>query len=319
MSIYETNPLLKGHPHIRLLKILPASASSQDRITCSFELFDLNAAPRYQALSYEWGPKTPVKEIEVMNQPTTIRQNLWNFLSRLRGHGYHDYLWCDAICIDQANDNERNHQVQLMSQIYRNAHSVLAWLGEEDRDSSTTLSQIRSMSVMENSFGELSLRETIRRGLVALSERTYWTRIWIVQEITVAEVIKLFCGAEIIQWPDFARACTFITANEPSGDSQIWAKWLWDPIAGESKRLGDAQQRIQRAQAAQRIIHSTIRALSKSTMYGLFRSHDRWPRYKESFQTLSDRYSTSGCEDPRKCWRRFSSFVSLSCAVHPRR
>jgi hypothetical protein len=147
-------------------------------------------------LSYEWGPKTPIKEIEVMNRPTTIWQNLWNFLSRLRVHGYHDYLWCDANCIDQANDNERNHQVQLMSQIYRNAYSVLAWLGGEYRDSSATLSQIRSMSVMENSFGELRLRETIWRGLVAFSERTYWTRIWIVQEITVAEVIKLFCGAD---------------------------------------------------------------------------------------------------------------------------
>jgi len=135
MSIYANHPLSKGHACIRLLRIALAGDPT-DIITCEFSTFDIDAAPKYQALSYEWGPKSPLKEIEVMKQSTRIRSNLFNFLARLRSHGYHDYLWCDAICINQDSDDERNHQVQLMFQIYRKAHSVLVWLGEESHDSS---------------------------------------------------------------------------------------------------------------------------------------------------------------------------------------
>jgi hypothetical protein len=40
-------------------------------------------------------------------------------------------LWVDAICIDQSNIEERNHQVKLMDLIYKNAKIVFMWLGEE--------------------------------------------------------------------------------------------------------------------------------------------------------------------------------------------
>jgi hypothetical protein len=38
-------------------------------------------------------------------------------------------LWVDAVCIDQADDEERSEQVQMMSRIYKNASRVLVWLG----------------------------------------------------------------------------------------------------------------------------------------------------------------------------------------------
>jgi hypothetical protein len=39
------------------------------------------------------------------------------------------YFSIDAICIDQQNVKERNHQVQQMSAIYSTATEVIAWLG----------------------------------------------------------------------------------------------------------------------------------------------------------------------------------------------
>lgn len=38
-------------------------------------------------------------------------------------------LWIDAICIDQGNVTEKNHQVQRMGVIYAGVKMVMIWLG----------------------------------------------------------------------------------------------------------------------------------------------------------------------------------------------
>ena len=154
-----------------------------------------------------------------------IRANLWSFLSRLRSHNYHDYLWCDAICIDQGNNRERNHQVQLMSQIYRNASVVCVWLGEGSQESKSTLSTIHMISTcMKTSSTSpyLARREKVWSGLVELSHRSYWT-----QEVTVAQELELFCGSEKVAWEAFAIACKF-----PPDKLTPWASELWAPLTG---------------------------------------------------------------------------------------
>ena len=39
-------------------------------------------------------------------------------------------IWLDGICIDQANDLEKNHQVAFMSSIYDHGSRTLVWLGD---------------------------------------------------------------------------------------------------------------------------------------------------------------------------------------------
>ncbi len=43
-------------------------------------------------------------------------------------------LWVDAVCINQDDVVEKNHQVHLMKDIYGGATRVLVWLGEERHD-----------------------------------------------------------------------------------------------------------------------------------------------------------------------------------------
>jgi hypothetical protein len=38
-------------------------------------------------------------------------------------------LWIDALCINQANIDERNHQVGQMDRIYKDAEEVVIWVG----------------------------------------------------------------------------------------------------------------------------------------------------------------------------------------------
>ena len=282
MSIYEHSPLLKGQAHIRLMKLVPGQAT--DNIECTFSIFDIDAAPKYQALSYEWGAKFRPELIRINDRITSIRRNLWKFLSRLKSHGYHGYLWCDAICIDQNNYHERNHQVQLMSQIYRKAHSVLVWLGEESRDSSSTIRILRIISTCQDAVSRashLTRRAEIWKALAHLTKRRYWTRIWIVQEVTVAKTAVLFCGDEHIPWQVFATACKF-----PPDQLTPWASDLWAPLPG-----GQPEQQIERRAAG--------REVYRSIMYGLLRSQRRWPIYADSFTDLLIRYEYSGCEDDR--------------------
>ncbi|KAH8889207.1 HET-domain-containing protein [Thozetella sp. PMI_491] len=282
MSIYATNPLVSSRTHIRLLKISPGSRS--DAIRCVFNIFDLATTPDYEALSYEWGPESPTERILVNDQPITIRHNLWTFLSRLRAHGYHGHLWCDAICIDQSNDEERSHQVQMMTQIYGEAKRVLIWLGKEREDSTLVFQTLRCISAAKDERSRAALlteRERIVEGLRCVSKRTYWSRIWIVQEITLARDLSVFCGEEAIPWQIFASACQY-----PPDLYTLWACELWkhpdrDDLTKQTVRRGVGRE------------------LNHSTMYTLIRSQRRWPFSMDSFEDLYERYKESGCQDGR--------------------
>ncbi|EMT68770.1 Heterokaryon incompatibility protein 6, OR allele, partial [Fusarium odoratissimum] len=51
-------------------------------------------------------------------------------LRRLRWKRKKRVLWIDAICINQADVDEKNTQVPLMQKIYGQGQNVLVWLGE---------------------------------------------------------------------------------------------------------------------------------------------------------------------------------------------
>ena len=75
--------------------------------------------------------KAPCSGVEV-----EITGNLLDFLRHfiLEGHpDFQGYLWVDALCINQSANDEKSHQVNLMSQIYEKATRVFVWLGHEDK------------------------------------------------------------------------------------------------------------------------------------------------------------------------------------------
>ncbi|KAH7393462.1 heterokaryon incompatibility protein-domain-containing protein [Cadophora sp. MPI-SDFR-AT-0126] len=229
------------------------------------------------------------------DRPTTIQLNLWCFLSRLRSHGYLGYLWCDAVCIDQNSVYERNHQVQLMSQIYQKAGRVLVWLGEADQASTSTFEALRLLGRLDDfSSVQFKDRGAIWKGLLAISQRKYWTRVWIIQEITVARDIEVFCGKQKLSWSILATATKF-----PPDKLTTWASDLWTPLPDEE----DERQIMRRGIGRQ---------LHHSTMYGLMRSQRRWPRYMETITTLFTRYKESECERRRD---RIFALFKISKAV----
>lgn len=94
---------------------------------------DIKDRPQFDALSYAWGRGTPGSRRAILLNETHSLQmtdNLFAALRRLRRRFASRQLWIDAICINQDDLEERNHQVSMMDQVYLSAQHVCIWLGD---------------------------------------------------------------------------------------------------------------------------------------------------------------------------------------------
>jgi hypothetical protein len=177
----------------------------KDAVRC--KMFDVEFSTElvYVALSYEWGRVGEGSIIWIDGGFRKIGSSLFNALMHLRRPNEDLILWVDALCIDQQNLGERNHQVELMGKIYSQAAEVVIWLGLARDDSRLAMAQFRAIS--EN----LSLGKPVGRPVMHIEavlswvRRTYWRRMWVIQEIQLAKDLSICCGTERIKWSEFAR------------------------------------------------------------------------------------------------------------------
>jgi hypothetical protein len=111
-------------------------------IEVDLEEGSLDEPPAYDAISYMWDGQLPDQPILCGGKVMLVTRNCHRILScliqdlprqgALDGPQKSRALWIDAICIDRSSIEERNYQVSLMSEIYRNAQRVLVWPGECD-------------------------------------------------------------------------------------------------------------------------------------------------------------------------------------------
>lgn len=111
-------------------------------------------------------------------------------------------FWIDAICIDQSNIAERNHQVSRMREIYSKASLVLVWLG---LDCEQSLRYIQAMQKVDYEiFEHIQRRDpwhvTEAPATLALRRNPYWARLWTLQEFTLAQELILASGTTFIHW-----------------------------------------------------------------------------------------------------------------------
>jgi hypothetical protein len=202
----STHPPLNLHRRqIRLLQISDIEQSDGDAmISCRLSCFDLDSAPPYTALSYTWGSGQSVP-IRLQDHTFEIRENLANFLLQHHSQSsFTSFLWVDAICIDQNNVGEKNHQVPFMSQIYRRAEKVLIWVGRGDDNSYGALTHMVDC-VNSKRTKPLFPQPFIEKSLVKLFSNPYWSRIWIIQEIMFAKTLTVQWGTKQAKWKHFVK------------------------------------------------------------------------------------------------------------------
>ncbi|KAK4173663.1 putative heterokaryon incompatibility protein [Triangularia setosa] len=127
-SARKYEPLNHHDSSIRLLRLLPGRWI--DSIHCELQTVSLDDNPAYDALSYVWGNPQKKAPIIIDRSPVEATKNLIAALRRLRSSIDVKVLWVDAICINQADNNEKTHQIGMMARIYKSAADVQVFLGE---------------------------------------------------------------------------------------------------------------------------------------------------------------------------------------------
>ena len=121
---YTYVPLV-GPLDIRFVILYPSTFSSP--IEISILQTSLARERPYEALSYTWGDQKTLRPISIYGQKRRVvyvTQNLEAALRHLRPIKEPRLLWIDALCINQADVNERSFQVMRMGGIFSRAKNV---------------------------------------------------------------------------------------------------------------------------------------------------------------------------------------------------
>jgi hypothetical protein len=146
----------------------------------------------YEALSYMWGSEDCPLQIELNGTTIEAKNNLWRALKHIYQTDSVRILWIDALCINQNDINERNHQVSQMGRIYESAIGVLAWLGLSDDSSSLAMKCLFEFGLRFKGLRKMNQKDLSREPgflwingdeITAISlfcTREYWSRLWII-------------------------------------------------------------------------------------------------------------------------------------------
>lgn len=134
---YEYEPL--DGRQIRVIRLLPGR--NWTRLEAEIETIEVQDGESrdFEALSYVWGSDVKTDALYIKGQPKPITASLSSLLRRLRHPAQTRRLWADAVCINQADLEEKGRQIALMATIYSVAARVLVDLGEETADSALAM------------------------------------------------------------------------------------------------------------------------------------------------------------------------------------
>ncbi|KAM5349768.1 hypothetical protein ACJ41O_006273 [Fusarium nematophilum] len=196
--------------------------------------------PIFEALSYCWGDRLDVRDILVDGRLRSVTKNLHAALQRLRYEDRSRQVWADAICINQADDIEKTHQVNMMKNIFTQATSTTLFIGDYEADArepmdyppfskdikpdsragvETACALIRKLAenkhiyyldwendplyLPSNSFRIWYHATECIRSLVM---QPWWSRIWTVQETVLPAKPTVQYGAITLSWKLFGQA-----------------------------------------------------------------------------------------------------------------
>lgn len=136
MGSYQWNSL--GENGFQVLQILSLEP------VFSVELHDhsFDEPPEYHAISYVWGDQRPTELIFCNGQKIAVTKHLLEGLHSAVSVMKCNYLWVDAISINQEDENEKAHQISNMYRIFGNATGVLVWLGASEAGSDIAMKAI---------------------------------------------------------------------------------------------------------------------------------------------------------------------------------
>lgn len=224
-----------------LIRVLNLHKTRHNRLSCSIVHINLEEGG-YQALSYEWGE--PEQPFEILVHGTDeehqeelgyipLTKNLFKALKDLRDCPdiKSKRFWIDQICINQENEEEKGHQVELMAAIYRNASQVFTYLGPPSEDLECENGALRLLEDITTHFkpyfvdiartmpkkavenpklsplriweGDSTILEAYEPYWIHLLRIIYsgWTRrLWMIQENILCPKTHMLRGCRLLEW-----------------------------------------------------------------------------------------------------------------------
>ncbi|KAH7232718.1 heterokaryon incompatibility protein-domain-containing protein [Fusarium solani] len=272
-SLYE--PLDSSRSEIRVLKVPPENGENFELIKVS-----LDEGLPFVALSYVWGDMNDRIRITVHDRAVSVTKNLKLALTRLRHQlarpapdrpHQNFYVWADAICINQQDQAERGHQVQLMARIYTSADHVVSWLGPKDHSLAFQAIHALAYTMKRNNPKQVPPTQTTFRpewlrhiprlcrqdpdktrtpfhnaaweAISDLLSDQYWDRVWIFQEVALACRLRLLSmGDSILDWNDFELVWMTLTrwkqeiAEANTGKPDFLHDGIWSALTKQKIR-----------------------------------------------------------------------------------
>jgi hypothetical protein len=251
----------------------------------------------YSALSYTWGDELAEIPITVNESTFFVTPNLAAALGSLRTNakfgGIFRTLWIDAICINQEDVNERNHQVAQMQEIYAGAQEVIVWLGPADSNPSIgpAFLFVHDLCKHLNELGIFNLKnytaadldralekattQLHRQNWCAVIEillKPWWGRVWVIQELASARRAFLQFGKLSLPWPEMALIIHILNT--------------WHPSLTQLELLGDLYE----TEVGEAIYRAASIANARTTFQR---------KVINSFESLIYLSQLSQCKDPR--------------------
>ena len=224
-------PPLGAPTHIRVLEILPGNPNSEVRFRVREKI--LGDGGIYYALSYAWGPPNFTRKIYSAEGFIQVTENLWKALNHYRKADELMTLWVDAVCIAQANNQERSQQIVLMRTIYSESMCVLIWLGPESPSDRLAVEFItRAVDLSEGKgvnnddlctlYEEIYLMRTddYQDAVTDFFAKSWFSRVWTYQEMYCAAKATLSSGPLSIQFKDLQQFCLFFAFTQ----HETWLK-----------------------------------------------------------------------------------------------
>lgn len=241
--------------------------------TWSFETHTLSEAPPYAAVSYTWGPNEDssfaddtvatkdgvprfLRAIDhgqefVMNEGSecslqidgetyAVSRNVHDLSRQGIKEGIERLVWIDALCINQADSNERSAQVRNMAQIFHDAEYVRTWLGTDENNEAGTVVEMCEMIQAEyhrqtegggrnasahrkpnvwepgilEGMGLPPVTDERWHILARFFDRRWFHRVWILQEIVMSQDVRFWWGATDIDVKLLTNVSCFILQSE---------------------------------------------------------------------------------------------------------
>lgn len=187
-----------------------------------------------------------------------------------------EYLWIDAICINQDDDvnkEEKQSQVAMMGKIYEHAQKVIIWLGRDDEYSGDACEVMERLAACDGdpdnpinkpdsrkpSFAidgidiDDALDEVCKflgmednpivtvqwQSYCAFLRRGWFGRAWVLQERFFARRTEGLCGEHLVEWDTISRCASVLLRTNAHVILQTMVLKLLDIQETTGTRLSD--------------------------------------------------------------------------------